>query len=178
MAKSQLAAWALLALGMALPATAKLTGSNFSVVSHVVTAAGAVSSNSVWTLTSSLPMSFSGAGASANGYAVYSGHPSQSVVKFAATGVETAHAYPVPWRQRQHFQRPITFTGLPAVAKIKIYTLAGELVRELDKDNPGAELPWDLRNDVGQEIASGVYHFWVRDQSTGEWRAGKLMVIR
>ena len=37
---------------------------------------------------------------------------------------------------------------------------------------------FDLLNADGQEIASGLYLFSVRDETTGETQQGKFMVIR
>ena len=157
---------------------ATLTGGAHKAVSHGPTASGTTATNGARSVRTSLPLGLSGVISSGGGYSLQSGQAVQSTVKFATLDLGAAHAYPVPWRQRLHAGRPVTFTGLPRQAKIKIYTLSGELVRELDKDDPGTTLTWDVRDGAGREAFSGVYHFWVRDPSTGESRKGKLMVIR
>jgi hypothetical protein len=59
--------------------------------------------------------------------------------------------------------RFITFNHLPASATIRIFNLAGILVRTLIKDagttNPTSpqHLNWDLQNDNGLPVASGIY---------------------
>ena len=59
--------------------------------------------------------------------------------------------------------RFITFNHLPALATIRIFNLAGVLVRTLIKDetatNPTSpqHLNWDLQNDNGLPVASGIY---------------------
>ena len=129
-------------------------------------------------LRSSLPINSGGSPLSAGAYTFSPGYVPQSLVKFAAKGVGQAHAYPVPWRKTLDSGLPITFTELLPQARVRIFTLTGRLVRELNKNNPGSEMFWDLRNAQGQEAFSGVYFFLVKDPTTGETRKGKLMIIR
>ncbi|NUQ81697.1 MAG: T9SS type A sorting domain-containing protein [Bacteroidetes bacterium] len=53
--------------------------------------------------------------------------------------------------------RFVTLLGMPKVATVRIYNLAGELVRKIEKDDPFAMLRWDLKNTTGLNVASGVY---------------------
>jgi len=46
---------------------------------------------------------------------------------------------------------------LPAYAKVRIVNLAGVLVRTLEKSDPTQFLRWDLQNDSGLPVASGIY---------------------
>ena len=68
----------------------------------------------------------------------------------------------------------IRFTNLPGYGKIKIYTLSGELVREL----PVALVTetWDVKNTDGKLVASGVY-IWEATAGSGR-KTGKLVVIK
>jgi len=50
----------------------------------------------------------------------------------------------------------VQFTGLPAGAKVRIYTFLGELVREFKADSDG-QATWDGFNSYGAKVASGVY---------------------
>ena len=87
-------------------------------------------------------------------------------------GDRKAIAFPNPFRTAQARTVSITIpTGLQgSSASIKIYTLSGELVRELDG------LSWDGRNSRGSLVASGTYVFVL---STGKGTArGRLAVIR
>ncbi len=69
----------------------------------------------------------------------------------------------------------ITFQG---VTKVEIYTIAGELVRESKENEVSAGVwLWDLKNDYGRLVGSGIYIYVVKD-STGASLVGKLGVIR
>ncbi len=58
------------------------------------------------------------------------------------------------------------FVNLPAQARIRIYTLAGDLVRDLRHSDTVRDFErWDLRNEVGRDIASGIYMYRVEAQS-------------
>lgn len=61
----------------------------------------------------------------------------------------------------------IQFTKLPRTARVRIYTVAGDLVRILDKaDDPTIDaLDWDMKNDDGQDIAPGIYIYRVEAQN-------------
>src|SRR5262249_37589253 len=62
------------------------------------------------------------------------------------------------------FTRHIDFMGLPReIATVKIWTLAGDLVQQLEHDgrSGNGELPWNLVTRNGQEAVSGVYLFTV-----------------
>lgn len=53
--------------------------------------------------------------------------------------------------------RFVTLLGMPKVATVRIYNLAGELVRKIEKADDFAMLRWDLKNTTGLNVASGVY---------------------
>jgi hypothetical protein len=77
------------------------------------------------------------------------------------------------------FTRHVDFFGLPrARSTIRIYTLAGDLVRVLDHDGSSGDgqAPWNLISRNGQDIESGIYLFTV--DSTAGHQVGKFVVIR
>jgi len=96
----------------------------------------------------------------------------------AAADLSAAHAFPVPFRPAQgHTQ--ITFTDLPTAAEITIFTINGERIRRLNKNDSSLDLVWNpVHNEKGERIASGLYIFLMRDLNTGEKKLGKLIVIR
>ena len=77
------------------------------------------------------------------------------------------------------FTRHVDFMGLPrSVAKIRIYTLAGDLVQTLTHDgtNGDGQHAWDLISRNGQDIESGVYLFTV--EWAGNHQVGRFVIIR
>jgi hypothetical protein len=70
----------------------------------------------------------------------------------------------------------ITFNRLPVKCTIRIYSLAGDLVRTLENtDGDGAET-WDLLSSTGQQVASGMYIFHV-ESDYGE-HLGRFAIIK
>jgi hypothetical protein len=51
----------------------------------------------------------------------------------------------------------ITFSNLPNVATIKIFTISGNLIRTLEKNDNSPFMTWDLLNQDNLRIASGMY---------------------
>jgi hypothetical protein len=79
--------------------------------------------------------------------------------------------YPNPFVISEGTEK-LTFDRLPYLAKIKIYTVAGELVREINWGDK-----WDGRNKAGELVAGGIYIFYISDAS-GKKALGKIAVIR
>ncbi len=70
----------------------------------------------------------------------------------------------------------VKFKRLTATSIVYIFTVNGELVREIPSDGSGL-VSWDGRNQGGNLVASGVYLWVVRDKN-GNSRRGKIAVIR
>ncbi len=71
----------------------------------------------------------------------------------------------------------VKFTHLPATATIKIFNIAGDHVKTLEKtDNGLNELAWNLKNEYGVFVASGVYVYYVESPGYGD-SFGKLAVM-
>lgn len=66
----------------------------------------------------------------------------------------------------------VSFINLPEAVEIKIYSLGGSLVRTLgenDKSNPKSPfIRWDLRNENGYRVGSGMYFALVTSPGLGE----------
>jgi hypothetical protein len=76
--------------------------------------------------------------------------------------VERAGVFPNPYyafnaAETNRFARFVTFNNLPPKATIRIFNLAGQLVRRLDKDDTSQFLRWDLANQANFPVASGIY---------------------
>jgi hypothetical protein len=72
--------------------------------------------------------------------------------------------------------RKIQFTHLPDECTIRIYTLAGDLVRVIEHDNGTGAEDWDLLNKNQQGIVPGVYFYHVESEY-GE-KLGKFAIIK
>ncbi len=71
----------------------------------------------------------------------------------------------------------VTFTHLPQRAILRIYTLAGTLVRSVDKNDTSPIWTWDLKNDYGGVIAPGMYIVYVDMPEVGVTKTLKLGII-
>jgi len=91
------------------------------------------------------------------------------------------YAYPVPWKPYDGDDNTgtisdgITFTNLPDVGDIKVFTITGKLVKKIDIQ-AGYESEWDGKNDKGKDVASGVYIYLIENERNK--KTGKLMIIR
>ncbi len=77
--------------------------------------------------------------------------------------------------------RAINFANLPPQCTIRIYSLDGDLVRELihdvDPNDPLANHDsWDLITRNTQQVVSGLY-YWVVEDKTGHTQIGKLVIL-
>jgi len=96
-------------------------------------------------------------------------------------------------------ERKIVFRHLPERCKVRIYTVAGDLVDEFDHDAAtyngsdirwyeefskedaqfsGGEHAWDLISDSDQAIATGLYLYAVEDLDSGDVQRGRFLVIK
>jgi len=55
------------------------------------------------------------------------------------------------------FNRVLKFTHLPARCTIRLFNLAGDLVRTIEKNDDTSQATWDLNTSHGLPIGSGVY---------------------
>jgi hypothetical protein len=122
-----------------------------------------------------------------------------------AAGTGEVSVFPNPYRGGAIWDGPrdrekyVWFINLPVRATIRIYTLAGDLVKTIHFDGstydagevqglntrvertvaiPGGICAWDLITDEDQAVATGLYMYSVEDLESGNHHVGKLMVIR
>ncbi len=98
-----------------------------------------------------------------------------------ASNVEDVWVVPNPYRGSEAWDLngagEVHFINLPKQAHIQIYTVSGDLVRELDHDDAVRDFAvWDLKNGNGQDVASGIYLFRVTSGSFH--RQNRFIVIR
>jgi len=90
----------------------------------------------------------------------------------------------------------IWFRNLPALAEIRIFSLAGDLVDIIQHDDSyvgqdianiderksplmsGGEHAWDMVTMHDQATASGLYLFTVEDKNSGKIKEGKFLIIK
>lgn len=94
----------------------------------------------------------------------------------AAANLDNVIPYPNPYRADYHTRDQITLINLPEQAIIRLYSLDGRLLQEFRKDDPGNRLVWNLTNDQGNPVASGVYVYVIKSISGS--RTGKIVVLR
>ena len=75
------------------------------------------------------------------------------------------------------YDKFVTFNNLPQKATIKIFNLAGHLVRTLEKDDASQFVAWDLVNEKNFPVASGIYICRVDMPEVGVTKIVKLAVI-
>lgn len=75
--------------------------------------------------------------------------------------------------------RSIHFTHLPAKCTIRIFTINGELVKEIEHDNPydSGTAYWDLLTKDNLSVSYGVYVYHVEAPGIGE-KIGKFAIIK
>lgn len=92
-----------------------------------------------------------------------------SVFAAPASGLSAIKVYPVPWQPGaggRFDAAGVTFSNLPATARIKIYTITGELVRLMEVTSAdGGVKVWDGRNSEGHKAASGIYLAFIKSGS-------------
>ena len=75
------------------------------------------------------------------------------------------------------FARWVQFTYLPKKCTIRIFDLAGNMVRKLEKNDPNATLlQWDLENEYQLPVASGIYVYQVDAPDLGK-KIGKIAIF-
>ena len=80
---------------------------------------------------------------------------------------------PNPYMGRSAYEtgnldRVVRFINLPEQATIRIYTVAGTLIRTLQKEGPSRSLDWDLNTHNQLPVASGMYLIHVDVPGVGE----------
>ena len=112
---------------------------------------------------------------SAAGVAMRPGRGTFIELIFVRENLQDVFTYPNPCLAGLG-DRKVTFANLTREAEIRILTSYGLPVRTLFEDNGDGGVDWDLRNESGQIVASGIYIYRVtcKNQSV----TGKLAVIR
>ncbi len=96
--------------------------------------------------------------------------------------VEKINVFPNPYytnssQEPDRFTHFVTFNHLPPHAIFRIFTLNGVLVRKLEKNDQTQFFRWDLKNERGWPVASGLYIIHIDMPELKKQKILKLMVI-
>ncbi|MDT8324401.1 MAG: FG-GAP-like repeat-containing protein, partial [Bacteroidota bacterium] len=92
----------------------------------------------------------------ASGAVIGDGPGSTAGVILNRQSLDDVFVYPNPLKP-EHAQQFITFANLTPRATIRIYTLSGLFVAEVAEDDGNGGVEWDLRDEHGRLVPSGVY---------------------
>jgi len=100
----------------------------------------------------------------------------------AKASAEKVGVFPNPYYtqnalESNRFEKFVTFNNLPPKATIRIFNLAGHLVRTLEKNNTSQFYQWDLTNEKRFPVSSGIYVCYVDMPDLGVTKIVKLAVI-
>jgi hypothetical protein len=79
--------------------------------------------------------------------------------------------------ERNKYDRFVTFSHLPKKATIRVFNLAGVLVRTMQKDGDDQFFQWDLKNQSGFPVAAGMYIVYIDMPDLSVTKTLKMGVI-
>lgn len=100
--------------------------------------------------------------------------PAEADIYIVETASSVVEVYPNPWRSDRH-TKPITFKNVTPGTLITLFSVDGSFVRKLS--STGTQTEWDLKNDSGDRVASGLYLYLIQPP-TGDAIKGKVSIIR
>jgi len=101
----------------------------------------------------------------------------------AKVDVNKVNVFPNPYygvntEELNKYNRFVTFTHLPDKATIRIFNLAGILIQTIQKDDQSQFTRWDLANDAGLPVASGLYIAHIEMPVLGITKILKVAIIQ
>lgn len=87
---------------------------------------------------------------------------------------DKVNAFPIPYRSAQN-NAGIQFTHIPENGQVLIYTLGGDLLYRQNYN--GTYTWWNVKNQAGKRVASGIYLYVLKDNAHKKKASGKLIVI-
>lgn len=100
------------------------------------------------------------------------------IVTLVSADFSALRVFPQPWRSDRHSGVPLRIDGLPLGSTVKIFTVSGRFVRELLPSTIPTEVAWDLKNDSGDRVASGIYMYLITVNGSSDKATGKLVIIQ
>jgi hypothetical protein len=142
------------------------------------------------------PAAFSPSGTGADQFLIYANHintindqfvftavaPTSSTAQ-AKKDVNSINVFPNPYygvnsQETTKYAKFVTFNHLPATATIRIFNLAGIQVRVLNHTDGTQFQQWDLNNESGLPVASGLYIVYVDMPGIGATKILKAAIIQ
>lgn len=101
----------------------------------------------------------------------------------AKEDVKKINVFPNPYygvnpNEINKYQRYVTFNHLPAKATIRLFNMGGQLVSTIEKDDATQFARWNLQNDNGLPVASGVYIAYIDMPGLGKTKIVKVAIIQ
>jgi len=101
----------------------------------------------------------------------------------AKTDVAKINVFPNPYygvnpNEINKYQRFVTFNHLPPHAIIRVFNLAGQLVKTVQKNDVTQFARWDLQNESRLPVASGIYIVYIDMPEIGETKILKVAIIQ
>ncbi len=112
---------------------------------------------------------------SADSIAIRFGEGDTAALIFSSTDLDNVHAYPNPCRPSAG-HTGVTIAGLTSQATVRILDISGRLIRTIEETDGNGGVEWDLNDENGLPMASGIYIFYV--EGDGKNGKGKLAVVR
>lgn len=105
----------------------------------------------------------------------------EEIIASPALNLDKVIFVPNPYRLNGGSQ-PMEFRNLPDRATIRIYNSTGDLIKQIDHRSNTSIQRWNGRNEVGEQIAPGIYVYHIEALRAGQrgknWVSGKFAVIR
>jgi hypothetical protein len=101
----------------------------------------------------------------------------------ARSDIAKINVFPNPYygvnpQEQDKYLRFVTFSHLPARATIRIFNLAGVMVRRIDKESSSQFERWDLKNEGGLPVGSGLYIAHIDMPDLGVNKILKIAVVQ
>ncbi|MDD5687532.1 MAG: discoidin domain-containing protein [Elusimicrobia bacterium] len=98
---------------------------------------------------------------------------------YVSADLNNIKVYPNPYNPATAVLGKLKVTNLPINSVMKLYSVTGEIIRELKELDFGnlGWLEWDGKNDNGDKVGKGIYIYQIEDAS-GSKKTGKIGLIK
>jgi hypothetical protein len=101
----------------------------------------------------------------------------------AKDDVSQINVFPNPYygvnsQELNKYQRFVTFNHLPRKATIRIFNLAGVMVRTINRESDSQFEQWDLKNDSNLPVGSGLYIAYIEMPDVQATKIVKIAIVQ